>query len=206
VYDAVKQTSDLPVGHVISSAFLFDKQLNGLLMSGVLLGEIAENIARQKQEPDGELRYQLCALIFLIGQLPHQGPADAGIRADAETLSDLLVTDLTTSSAELRKKVPELLEKLAASGVIMQVENEYRMQTREGGEWNQSYQEAMNKFLGDPGKFGSERSQLLKTQRGELPSKPRATHTRLKALKLARRWRRAKSRHGKRATESFATF
>jgi hypothetical protein len=171
VYDAVQQTADLPLGNVVSGAFLFDSTIkSSMLRSGVLLQEISENIARQKQEPDGELRYQLCALIFLIGQLPHQGPADAGIRADAETLSDLLVTDLTTSSAELRKKVPELLEKLAQTGVVMQVENEYRMQTREGSEWNQSYQEALNKFLGDPGKFGSERSQLLKTHCGKLLS------------------------------------
>jgi hypothetical protein len=177
VYDAVQQTADLPLGNVVSGAFLFDSTIKtSMLRSGVLLQEISENIARQKQEPDGELRYQLCALIFLIGQLPHQGPADAGIRADAETLSDLLVTDLTTSSTELRKKVPELLETLAASGVVMQVENEYRMQTREGGEWNQSYQEAMNKFLGDPAKFGSERSQLLKTHCGKLLSKRKLIH------------------------------
>ena len=98
--------------------------------------EISETIARQKQEADGELRYQLCALIFLIGQLPHNNELlDAGIRANAETLADLLVTDLTTTSTELRKKVPELLEKLVASGAAMQVDDEYRMQTREGSEW-----------------------------------------------------------------------
>ena len=73
-----------------------------MLQSSVLLQEISETIARQKQEEDGELRYQLCALIFLIGQLPHEGPIDAGIRANAKTLSDLLVTDLNVSSAELR--------------------------------------------------------------------------------------------------------
>ena len=177
VYDAVQKTADLPLGNVVSGAFLFDSTIkSSMLRSGVLLQEISENIARQRQEPDGELRYQLCALIFLIGQLPHQGPADSGIRADAETLADLLVTDLTASSVELRKKIPELLEKLAASGVIMQIENEYRMQTREGSEWNQAYQEALNRFLADPGKFASERSQLLKTHCSELLSKRKLIH------------------------------
>lgn len=56
-------------------------------LQDILLQEISETIARQKQEDDGELRYQLCSLIFLIGQLPHQGPADAGVRADADTLT-----------------------------------------------------------------------------------------------------------------------
>jgi hypothetical protein len=176
VFDAVKTTADLPVGNVVSAAFLYDKQLNGLLMSGVLLGEIAENIARQKQMDEGDLRFQICALIFLIGQLPHQGPADAGIRANAETLADLLVTDLTKSSAELRKKVPELLEKLAASGTVMQVDDEYRMQTRAGSEWNQAYQEARNKLLADAGKLASERSQLLKTQCSEVLKKSKLVH------------------------------
>ena len=115
-------------------------------------------------------------MIFLIGQLPHQGPADAGIRANAETLADLLVTDLTTSSAELRKKVEELLEKLVASGVVMQVEDEYRMQTRAGSEWNQAYQETRNKLLADTGKLASERSQLLKTQCSEILKKSKLVH------------------------------
>ncbi|HEV3342284.1 MAG TPA: BREX system P-loop protein BrxC [Pirellulales bacterium] len=177
VYDAVKQTADLPVGNVVPASFLFEHIKTKVLQSGVLLQEISENIARQKQEQDGDLRYQLCALIFLIGQLPHNNePLDAGIRANAETLADLLVTDLTKSSAELRKKVPELLEKLVASGAVMQVEDEYRMQTRAGSEWNQAYQEARNKLLADLGKLASERSQLLKTMCSEILKKSKLLH------------------------------
>ena len=159
VYDAVKQTADLPLGNVVSAAFIYDSSVKSqVLKSGVLLQEISETIAHQKQEDDGELRYQLCALIFLIGQLPHNNePLDAGIRANAETLADLLVTDLTQSSAELRKKVPELLEKLVATGAVMQVEDEYRMQTRDGSEWNQAFQEVRNKLLANPGKLASVR-------------------------------------------------
>jgi hypothetical protein len=177
VYDAVQKTVDLPLGNVVSGAFLFEQIVPKVLQSGVLLQEISETIAKQKQEEDGELRYKICALIFLIGQLPHQGePSDAGIRANAETLADLLVTDLNASSAELRKKVPELLNKLVASGAVMKVDDEYRMQTREGSEWNQAYLESMNKLLGDAGKLGSERSQLLKTQCNDTFKKFKLTH------------------------------
>src|SRR5207245_1056663 len=73
VYDAVQQTADLPLGNVVSGAFVFEHIQTNVLRSGVLLQEISETIARQKQEEDGELRYRLCALIFLIGQLPHKG-------------------------------------------------------------------------------------------------------------------------------------
>jgi hypothetical protein len=178
VYDAVKQSADLPVGNVVNAAFIYDSSVKSqVLKSGVLLQEISENIARQKQEEDGELRYQLCALIFLIGQLPHNNePLDAGIRANAETLADLLVTDLTETSAAVRKKVPELLEKLVASGAVMQVEDEYRMQTRAGSEWNQAFQEVRNKLLANPGKLASERSQLLKTECSEILKKSKLVH------------------------------
>ena len=37
------------------------------------------------------VQYRLCALIFLIGKLPQEGPADLGIRATADMLADLLV-------------------------------------------------------------------------------------------------------------------
>jgi len=176
VYDAAQKTADLPLGNVVSGAFLYEHIKTRVLHSGVLLQEISEKIAKQAQEEDGDLRYQICALVFLIGQLPHEGPADTGIRANAETLSDLLVTDLGQSSVELRKKVPQLLDKLVTSGTIMRVEDEYRMQTREGTEWNQAFELARNKLLADPGKLGSERSQLLKSHCSEILKKSKLLH------------------------------
>ncbi len=168
VYDAVKHTADSRVGTVVSGAFLYEHIKTRVSLSGVLLQEIAATIDKQKQENDGELRHELCALIFLIGQLQHGGPADPGIRADADTLADLLVTDLTGSSTELRKAVPVLLDKLVAAGAIMKIEAEYRMQTREGSEWNQTFLENRNRLLGEPGKLDHERSQLLRTACGEV--------------------------------------
>ena len=178
VYDAVKQTAEWELGNVVSGAFIYDASIkSSALKSGTLLQEISETIARQKQEDDGELRYQLCALIFLIGQLPHNNePLDAGVRADADTLADLLVTDLTHSTAELRKKVPALLEKLVTAGAIMKLDNEYRMQTREGSEWNQTYLEAKNRLLADAGKLASERSQLLRSQCSKILDKMKLPH------------------------------
>ena len=178
VYEAVKQTAEWPLGNVVSGAFIYEASIkSSALKSGTLLQEISETIEKQKKEEDGELRYQICALIFLIGQLPHNNaPLDAGVRADADTLADLLVTDLTCSSAELRKKVPDLLEKLVTAGAITQVENEYRMQTREGSEWNQMFLEARNKLLNDPGKLASARSQLLRSQCTEVLKKFKLVH------------------------------
>ena len=178
VHDAVKQTAEWPLGNVVGGAFIYDASVkSSALKSGTLLQEISETIAKQKNEEDGELRYQICALIFLVGQLPHNNePLDAGVRADAETLADLLVTDLTKSSAQLRKKIPDLLEKLVASGAIMRIENEYRMQTREGSEWTQSFLKTRNDFINDTGKLASERSQLLRSQCSEVLKKLKLLH------------------------------
>src|SRR5262249_7797307 len=176
VYDAVEKTAGLPLGHVVDAAFLYEHIQSRVLQSGVLLQEISETIAKQAHEEDGPLRFRLCALVFLIGQLPGDGPSDAGIRATPETLADLLVSDLNESSTELRKKVGTLLEKLVADGTVMRVETEYRMQTREGSEWNQAYQAALAKLLNDDGRIASERSQLLKTACNEAFEKRKLVH------------------------------
>lgn len=177
VHDAVEKTADLPIGNVVDAAFIYDHIQSRVLQSGVLLQEISETIAKQVHEDEGALRFRLAALIFLIGQLPHnQEPDDAGIRATPETLADLLVTDLTATSGELRKKVALLLERLVADGAVMKVESEYRMQTREGSEWNLAYQATLSKLMSDDGKVASERSQLLKTACNETFDKRKLVH------------------------------
>ncbi len=180
VHEAVKQTAHWPLGHVVGGAFIYEASIkSSALKSGTLLQEISETIEKQAKdgEPDGQLRYQICALIFLIGQLPqNNAPLDAGIRADADTLADLLVTDLTVNSGELRKKVPELLEKLADTGAVMRVEDEYRMQTREGSEWTQAYLKAKNALLLDVGKLPTARSERLRKHCRELVERTKLTH------------------------------
>jgi len=176
VYDAVQKTAELPLGNVVSGAFLYEHIKTRVLHSGVLLQEIAEKIEAQAHEEDGELRRELCALIFLIGQLPHEGPLDTGIRASAGTLSDLLVTDLVQGSVELRKKVPQLLDSLVASGAVMPVGDEYRIQTREGTEWSQAFDLARNKLLADSGRLAGQRSQLLVSHCTEILKKTKLLH------------------------------
>ena len=173
VYDAVKQTAEWPLGNVVSGAFIYEHRSRARPSSrGRCFRKSPKPSPSRRRKTTANSATRLCALIFLIGQLPHNNePLDAGVRADADTLADLLVTDLTKSSAELRKKVPILLEKLVTAGAIMQVENEYRMQTREGSEWNQTFLEARNKLLNDAGKLASERSQLLRSQCSEVLKK-----------------------------------
>ena len=69
-----------------------------------------------------------------------------------------------------------MLEKLVTAGAIIQVDDEYRMQTREGSEWNKVYLEAKNRLLSDPGKLASERSQLLRSHCSEVLKKFKLVH------------------------------
>ncbi len=65
----------------------------GMLQSGVLLKEIDELIRGLRTEgADGELKSRICALIFLISQIPSRTiGGETGLRATAPFLADLLV-------------------------------------------------------------------------------------------------------------------
>lgn len=168
VHEAVRQSASNPLGTVVPADFIFEQLSTELLQTGVLLSEINELIQKQRTgTPDGELRARLCALAFLIGKLPRDAGADIGLRATPDALADLLVEDLKAGGGELRMKVPELLKGLADSGALIQIEDEYRLQTRESVAWDADYRERFNKILGDDHRYASERADVLRTACGE---------------------------------------
>src|ERR1022692_3477490 len=82
-------------GTTVPADFIYGQISTDLLNSGELEREYDESIRKQRDgSKDGPLRSSLCALIFLIGKLPRTPGADDGVRANAETLIDLLVSDL----------------------------------------------------------------------------------------------------------------
>lgn len=142
VHEAVKQVADKPLGWVVPADAIFDQLRPDMLQTGALLREVASTIDELADEqPDGELFSRLCKLIFLISKVPTEGLfADPGIRPTADTLADLLVEDLNTGGAALRQQVPQVLSELANRGILLPVAGgEYRLQTKEGAEWQQAY-------------------------------------------------------------------
>lgn len=78
------------------------------LNSGELEREYDEIIREQRDGTrEGDLRSSLCALVFLIGKLPRKPPADDGVRANVETLVDLLVADLKADRPKLEQQVTD---------------------------------------------------------------------------------------------------
>ncbi len=178
VYDAIRHTADAPLGSVVPADFLYDAQADSLLQSGVLLRELHETIAKQKADGSagGLLKSRSCALVYLIRKLPREAGADAGVRADAETLADLLVRDLATDGAALRARLPALLDELVTAGTLLKLDREYGLQTRESSEWEAEFRTRQRRLANDPAAMSSARSELLGAAAQEAIGRPRVTH------------------------------
>jgi hypothetical protein len=163
VFEATRQTAAASVGTVVPADFIYDQISTDLLNSGELESEYDEIIRKQRDgTKDGDLRSSLCALIFLIGKLPRTPGADDGVRANVETLVDLLVSDLSTDRPKLEQQVPKLLKQLVDAGLLMAVESEYRLQTREGARWTHDFNRRRTAALNDEERINSRRAELLR--------------------------------------------
>jgi len=168
VHEATRSTADEELGCVVAGDFIYDEIAANLLQTGILPREIYEFIKELGSgSEDDRLKARTCGLIFLIGKLPRDAGADLGIRANADALADLLVTDLKSGSTELRKRIPALLAELEESGKVMRVGDEYRMQTRESSAWNDEYRSQIASILGDPQRVAGERADLLRNECGK---------------------------------------
>ncbi|MBI4233819.1 MAG: BREX system P-loop protein BrxC [Chloroflexi bacterium] len=162
VFDAARETAGKPLGSVVPADFIYDQISSDLLNTGVLQREYHEIIMGVRDRtPAGALKSRLCALAFLIPHLPRSGGADDGVRATAETLADLLVEDLRQDGPRLRQEVPKLLGELVAEGKLMQVEDEYVLQTREGADWNSDFNRRRTGILNDESGLSFKRDELL---------------------------------------------
>src|SRR6266571_453610 len=163
VHEAARDVADDQIGHVVGGDFIYEQQAPGMLQSGVLLKEIDELIRGLRSEGlDGPLKSRICALIFLISQVPSRAlGGETGLRATAPFLADLLVEDLADDGAKLRKRVPELLDDLVNEGRLMRIDHEYRLQTEEGAEWEKDYRSRLAAIRDDAGRLSQLRSERL---------------------------------------------
>jgi hypothetical protein len=145
IYDVVAKLSEQPLGAVVPADTLFDALAPDLVNNGVLLREINETII-QLGASHGLLARRICGLIFLIGRLKREGGADIGVRANKDHLADLLIDDLAKDNAKLRDEVATVLQTLTTEGKLMFVGDEYRLQTREGSEWDREFRNAQSRI------------------------------------------------------------
>jgi hypothetical protein len=165
IHDAVAAIADREVGCVVPADALYEALAPEMVATGVLLREINERIINlAKEGAGGQLASRICGLVFLIGKLPREGGADVGVRATKEMIADLLVDDLREDSGKLREKVGAALNKLASNGVLMVIGDEYRLQTREGAEWDKEFRNHQTKLMNDDPAVSTLRDHLLRAE------------------------------------------
>lgn len=166
VHDAVRTVAERPLGWVVPADYLYREVDHDLLSTGVLLREVRDDIIEKQRDgsADGELRARLCSLIFLIGKLPREQGADTGIRATPEALADLMLEDLRAGSAQLRQRIPTLLKDLVDRHFLIEVEGEYRLQTKESQAWNNDFRLRYDQLVADDQRMEHERSDRIRSE------------------------------------------
>jgi hypothetical protein len=159
--EAAKAVAEQPLGHAVPADFIYRQQRGAMLENGVLGRELDQRIEEQDNgSPDGDLRRRICGLIFCISRIPSD--AETGLRPTSDFIADLMVDDLINGGATTRSLIPEQLATLIDEKVLMKVEDEYRLQTREGAEWERAFSELEGKIRGDAIRIEDERSQRLR--------------------------------------------
>jgi hypothetical protein len=160
IHDAVAKVSDRKLGSVVPADELFDALAPEMVNTGVLLREINERIIAVGRT-EGALAQRICGLVFLVGKLKREASADIGVRATKDHLADLLIDDLSADNGKLRAEVEDKLKALADQGVLMLVGDEYRLQTREGSDWDREFRNRQTKLGNDQAAIQFRRDQLV---------------------------------------------
>ncbi|UPJ79826.1 BREX system P-loop protein BrxC [Bradyrhizobium sp. 183] len=160
IHDAVANVSDRPLGSVVPADELFEALAPEMVNTGVLLREINERIILVGRT-EGPIAQRICGLVFLIGKLKREAGADIGVRATKDHIADLLIDDLAADNGKLRSDVEDKLKKLSDQGMLMLVSDEYRLQTREGSDWDREFRNRQTKLNNDDAAIQFKRDQLL---------------------------------------------
>lgn len=179
VHEAVLATADAPLGHVVSGDFLYDQIAANLVSTAQLPKEVFENVQRfSAGDAQAQLKAKALKLIYLINKLPADAALDIGLKATEDTLADLLVTDLSAGSSELRKQLPALLDELQNKDRLVMAlagsnGTEYRLQTRESSTWYDEFRAQEAELEASPQRVEQKRADLLKSRFGEVLKKVR---------------------------------
>lgn len=179
VHEAVLATSDLPLGHVVAGDFLYDQIAANLMSTAQLPKEVYENVQRfAGGDASAQLKGKLLKLIYLINKLPADAALDIGLKATDDVLADLLVTDLASGSSDLRKQLPELLQKLQNDDrLIISLAGpngrEYRLQTIESSAWYEEFRAQEAELKASPQRIEQQRADLFKARFADVLKKVR---------------------------------
>jgi hypothetical protein len=138
IHKVIQTNLEQPIGSVVAADFIYFDSADKLIQSRTLPRKVHEKtLTWAKGTDDQKLMARACGLIFLINKLSSSN-RDIGIKSNVDTVADLLVEDITAGSANLRSRLQKLLNPDHCD-LLIQVGDEYRIQTEESQAWNDDF-------------------------------------------------------------------
>jgi hypothetical protein len=137
--DSLKTIADKEIGQIVPADFIFTQTRADLIQAGLLLNDTSNLIQGKKaQGGDTEIEGRILSAVFLLDQIT-SNISDTGLKSNENTVSDLLIDNLNTNSDAFRSKVKGLIKKLVDEKVLMPINDEFKLQTKIGAEWEQEF-------------------------------------------------------------------
>ncbi len=168
IHKVIQTNLNESIGHVVPADYLFFDSADKLLQSRTLPRKVHEKTMSWIQgSEEKQLLARACGLVFLINKMTDDNK-EIGITATADTIADLMVTDLSIGSSSLRNKLPKLL---ADCELLIQVGDEYRIQTKKSAAWNDDFLNQHNQLANEAHRIETERDDRIRRKFGQLVNK-----------------------------------
>lgn len=137
--DSLKTIAEKEIGQIVPADFIFTQTRADLIQAGLLLNDTSNLIQSKKaQGGDAEIEGRILCAVFLLDQIT-SNISDTGLKSIENTIADLLIDNLNTNSDAFRSKVKGLIKKLVDEKVLMPINDEFKLQTKIGAEWEQEF-------------------------------------------------------------------
>jgi len=137
--DSLKTIAEKEVGEIVPADFIFTQTRADLIQAGLLLNDTSNLIQGKKaQGGDAEIEGRILSAVFLLDQIT-SNISDTGLKSNENTIADLLIDNLNSNSDSFRTKIKGLVKKLVDEKVLMPINDEYKLQTKIGAEWEQEF-------------------------------------------------------------------
>lgn len=151
VDESIKKVANKDLGYIVPADLIFEQKQSQLLQNALLLNETNNLIeGRKAKGGDSALEGRILSIVFLLDQMPKDIRGNR-LKSDENTIADLLLDNLNETSDKFRNKIKELVKKLVDEKVLMPVNDEYKLQTKVGAEWEQEYTSHAVKLNGAAG-------------------------------------------------------
>ncbi len=173
IHKVIKTNVDDELGSVVPADYLYFDCADKLLQARILPRKVHEKTMIWIQGSDDEkLMARAAGLVFLINKLAGSNN-EIGIKANVDSIADLMVTDLSQGSSFIRSKLPDLMEKCE---LLIKVKDEYRIQTEESSAWNDEFLSQRSALNNEAHRIEAERDDRIRSRFAQLVKKLSLTH------------------------------